>query len=127
MPEATSNSSRTSARFVRLAETDRPSLAFEIDGQPATALAGDTLLVALLSQGRRVRDSEFGDGARAGFCLMGACQDCWVWAASGERLRACSTTVEAGMSVLTRPPVGQWPVTPDLTQLLARQAAETGA
>lgn len=127
MPEATSNSSRPSARFVRLAETDRPSLAFEIDGQAATALAGDTLLVALLSQGRRVRDSEFGDGARAGFCLMGACQDCWVWATSGERLRACSTTVEAGMSVLTRPPVGQWPVTPDLTQLLARRSAETGA
>ena len=112
---------------MRLAETDRPSLAFQIDGQPATALAGDTLLVALLSQGRRVRDSEFGDGARAGFCLMGACQDCWVWAASGERLRACSTTVEAGMSVLTRPPVGQWPMTPDLKELLARQAAESGA
>ena len=126
MPEP-SSSPRPSARFVRLAETDRPSLAFQIDGQPATALAGDTLLVALLSQGRRVRDSEFGDGARAGFCLMGACQDCWVWAASGERLRACSTTVEAGMSVLTRPPVGQWPMTPDLKELLARQAAESGA
>lgn len=126
MPEPAS-SPRPPARFVRLAETDRPSLAFQIDGQPATALAGDTLLVALLSQGRRVRDSEFGDGARAGFCLMGACQDCWVWAASGERLRACSTTVEAGMSVLTRPPVGQWPMTPDLKELLARQAAESGA
>ncbi len=126
MPEPTS-SFRPPARFVRLAETDRPSLAFQIDGQPATALAGDTLLVALLSQGRRVRDSEFGDGACAGFCRMGACQDCWVWAASGERLRACSTTVEAGMSVLTRPPVGQWPVTPDLKQSLALHAAETGA
>ena len=129
MPEPTSSPSslRPPARFVRLAETDRPALAFLVDGQPATALAGDTLLVALLSQGRRVRDSEFGDGARAGFCLMGACQDCWVWATSGERLRACSTTVEAGMSVLTRPPVGQWPMTPDLKQLLARRAAETGA
>jgi hypothetical protein len=46
---------------------------------------------------------------------------------SGERLRACSTVVEAGMSVLTRPPAGQWPVTPDLKQLLARRAAENGA
>jgi hypothetical protein len=126
MPEPAS-SPRPPARFVRLAETDRPSLAFQIDGQPATALAGDTLLVALLSQGRRVRDSEFGDGARAGFCLMGACQDCWVWTASGERLRACSTTVAAGMSVLTRPPVGQWPMTPDLKELLAREAAGSGA
>ena len=110
MPEATSNSSRPSARFVRLAETDRPSLAFEIDGQPATALAGDTLLVALLSQGRRVRDSEFGDGARAGFCLMGACQDCWVWTEKGGRLRACSTVVQPGMSVLTEQPGATWPI-----------------
>ena len=37
------------ARFVRLAETDRPALALQIDGQAAVALAGDTLLVALLS------------------------------------------------------------------------------
>jgi len=111
------------ARFVRLAETDRPSLTLQIDGQPATALAGDTLLVALLSHGRRVRDSEFGDGPRAGFCLMGACQDCWVWTPAGERLRACSTTVEAGMSVLTRPPASHWPATPDLQHSLARRAA----
>ncbi|RZL88454.1 MAG: (2Fe-2S)-binding protein, partial [Variovorax sp.] len=111
------------ARFVRLAETDRPALALQIDGQPATALAGDTLLVALLSHGRRVRDSEFGDGARAGFCLMGACQDCWVWTPAGERLRACSTAVVAGMAVLTRPPANQWRATPDLQQSLARQAS----
>jgi predicted molibdopterin-dependent oxidoreductase YjgC len=116
--------SQPPARFVRLAETDRPALTLQIDGQPASALAGDTLLVALLSHGRRVRDSEFGDGPRAGFCLMGACQDCWVWTPAGERLRACSTAVEAGMSVLTRPPAAHWPATPDLQQLLARSAAE---
>jgi len=122
MPESTSRP-QPPARFVRLAETDRPSLTLQIDGQPATALAGDTLLVALLSHGRRVRDSEFGDGPRAGFCLMGACQDCWVWTPAGERLRACSTTVEAGMSVLTRPPASHWPATPDLQHSLARSAA----
>ena len=120
--------SRSPARFVRLAETDRPALALQIDGQAAVALAGDTLLVALLSHGRRVRGSEFGDGPRAGFCLMGACQDCWVWTPTGERLRACSTVVEAGMSVLTRPPAGHpWPVTPDLQQSLARHASEAAA
>ena len=26
-----------------------------------------------------LRAAEFGPEARAGFCLMGACQDCWVW------------------------------------------------
>ena len=123
MPE-TQPRSHPPARFVRLAETDRPALTLQIDGQPATALAGDTLLVALLSHGRRVRDSEFGDGPRAGFCLMGACQDCWVWTPAGDRVRACSTTVEAGMSVLTRPPAQHWPATPDLQQSLLRHAPE---
>jgi predicted molibdopterin-dependent oxidoreductase YjgC len=117
--------SRPPARFVRLAETDRPALTLQIDGQSVTALAGDTLLVALLSHGRRVRDSEFGDGPRAGFCLMGACQDCWVWTPAGERLRACSTPVAAGMSVCTRPPAQHWPATPDLLQALQRHAPET--
>ncbi|KQW59371.1 (2Fe-2S)-binding protein [Variovorax sp. Root411] len=122
MPE-TRPPSPLPTRFVRLAETDRPALTLYIDGEARTALAGDTLLVALLSSGRRVRDSEFGDGPRAGFCLMGACQDCWVWTPAGERLRACSTPVEAGMSVLTRPPAAHWAATPDLQQLLARGAA----
>ncbi len=107
------------ARFVRLAETDRTPITLRIDGQRATALAGDTLLVALLQHGRRVRDSEFGDGPRAGFCLMGACQDCWVWTESGARLRACSMMAEDGMAILTRPPASPWAMTPDLRELLA--------
>jgi predicted molibdopterin-dependent oxidoreductase YjgC len=90
-----------SPRFVRLAETGRPVVRFTIDGRAAEALEGDTLLVALLGAVRSVRDSEFGDGKRAGFCLMGACQDCWVWTASGQRLRACSTPVAEGMQIVT--------------------------
>ena len=118
-------SSPSSSRFVRLAELERAPIELRIDGQAATALQGDTLLVALLQHGRRVRDSEFGDGPRAGFCLMGACQDCWVWTEAGERLRACSTPVEAGMAVLTRPPARHWPATPHLHDVL--QAATEGA
>jgi predicted molibdopterin-dependent oxidoreductase YjgC len=108
----------SSSRFIRLAELERAPIELCIDGQAATALQGDTLLVALLQHGRRVRDSEFGDGPRAGFCLMGACQDCWVWTEAGERLRACSTPVEAGMAVLTRPPAQHWPATPHLRDVL---------
>lgn len=110
-------------RFVRLAEQDRAPVALTIDGAPAQALAGDTVLVALLTQGRRVRDSEFGDGARAGFCLMGACQDCWVWTDAGERLRACSTPVVAGMALRTAPPAKLWPVTPHLQSLFAGEGS----
>ena len=91
-------------RFVRIAEQDRPPVEIEIDGVRCSALEGDTLLVAVLTNAPKLRQSEFGDGSRAGFCLMGACQDCWMWTAQGERVRACTTSVAAGMSVLTNPP-----------------------
>jgi NADH dehydrogenase/NADH:ubiquinone oxidoreductase subunit G len=64
-------------------------------------MAGDTVLTALLTAGRRVRDSEFGDGPRAGFCVIGVCQDCWVTLAGGQRLRACTTPVREGMAIDT--------------------------
>jgi len=91
----------------RLAECDRPEVRFAIDGRAATALQGDTLLTAILLNAAALRLSEFGDGPRAGFCLMGACQDCWVWTEEGRRLRACSTFVEPGMRIVTRE--APWP------------------
>jgi predicted molibdopterin-dependent oxidoreductase YjgC len=106
---ADSSQGPAAARFVRLAEADRAPVPFTIDGAPASALDGDTLLVALLANGSRLRRSEFGDGNRAGFCLMGACQDCWVWTAEGGRLRACSTPVAAGMAISTEAPEATWP------------------
>lgn len=98
-----------SGRFVRLAETARPALGIIVDGQPVQALAGDTLMVAMLASGRMLRASEFGDGRRAGFCLMGACQDCWVWTEAGDKMRACSTEVRDGMKIRTAEPEGSWP------------------
>ncbi|HNP63756.1 MAG TPA: (2Fe-2S)-binding protein, partial [Woeseiaceae bacterium] len=91
-------------RFVRIAAMDRKRIDFEIDGEPCSALEGDTLIVAVLTNKSTLRLSEFGDGSRAGFCLMGACQDCWMWTAQGERLRACTTVIESGMRVITAPP-----------------------
>ena len=96
-------------RFVRLGETGRSPVSIVVDGRATQALAGDTLMVAILGRQRFLRESEFGDGRRAGFCLMGACQDCWVWTAEGDRLRACTTAVEEGMNVVTRQPEGTWP------------------
>ena len=96
-------------QLVRVAETDRPRVVITIDGVVADALEGDTVLTALLVNGRRLRDSDFGDGPRAGFCLMGACQDCWVWTADGERLRACTTMVRAGLHIVTGQPEVTWP------------------
>lgn len=90
-------------QFVRLAETDRTSLSYELDGEPATALAGDTVMTAILMRRGHLRQSEFGDGPRAGFCLMGACQDCWVTLGDGRRVRACSTLISAGLVICTAP------------------------
>jgi predicted molibdopterin-dependent oxidoreductase YjgC len=101
------NSSNT--RFVRLGETEREKIRFLINDKPAEALQGDTLMVAILNNIDHLRQSEFGDGKRSGFCLMGACQDCWVWTAAGGRLRACSTLVCEGMEISTRQPELTWP------------------
>lgn len=97
------------SRFVRLGETDRPPLILHVDGMAVEALEGDTLMVALLSRGGTLRQSEFGPEKRAGFCLMGACQDCWVWTESGDRLRACSTPAASGQRILTSQPGASWP------------------
>jgi predicted molibdopterin-dependent oxidoreductase YjgC len=96
-------------RFVRLGETDRDRLRLVIDGKMVAALEGDTVMVAMLNQVRHLRESEFGDGKRSGFCLMGACQDCWVWTQTGERLRACTTLAEEGMHLVTQQPEATWP------------------
>ena len=98
-----------SGRFRRLAEQDRPAVGIEVDGRAVSAMAGDTLMVAMLTEGAFLRRAEFGPETRAGFCLMGACQDCWVWTERGERLRACSTPVAAGMKISTSQPEATWP------------------
>jgi hypothetical protein len=98
------------ARFVRLAERERPRVSLLVDGEPIEALQGDTLMVALLTQVSALRQSEFDPGRRAGFCLMGACQDCWVWTRSGERLRACSNEVREGLDIVTKQPEAIWPL-----------------
>jgi predicted molibdopterin-dependent oxidoreductase YjgC len=91
----------TDSLLHRVAECDRPRVEFFIDGRPAAALAGDTVLTAVLTQGLRLRHSEFSGEPRAGFCLMGACQDCWIATESGQRLRACATPVEPGMRLVS--------------------------
>ena len=86
----------------RIARRGHATIAFTLDGVACAGRAGDTLLTAILSNANAVRTSEFSGQPRAGFCQMGACQDCWVVLESGERLRACSTALTAGMRILTR-------------------------
>ncbi len=86
----------------RVAETTRKEVPFTLDGQPASALEGDTVLTAILTLQARLRHNEFSHEPRAGFCMMGACQDCWVQTDSGERLRACVTFIAPGMALRTK-------------------------
>ena len=85
----------------RLAETGRPPVSFVLDGQSLTAMAGDTVLTAVLTLSAQLRISEFSAQPRSGFCMMGACQDCWISTESGEQLRACATYIEDGMRLVT--------------------------
>jgi predicted molibdopterin-dependent oxidoreductase YjgC len=91
-------------RLVRILVPDAPTVRILVDGEDVTAYAGDSVLVAVLAARNALRKHEFSNEMRAGFCLMGACQDCWVWLADHSRVRACTTTVADGMHVLTSPP-----------------------
>jgi predicted molibdopterin-dependent oxidoreductase YjgC len=89
-------------QFRRLAERERRRIAFTLDGVETEALEGDTVLTAILAARGHLRIAEFTETPRAGFCLMGACQDCWVGTADGTALRACTSYVAEGMAIVTR-------------------------
>lgn len=95
-------------QFVRLAARTGAEIRFTIDGTDAAARAGDTVLTAILLNRPSIGASDFTPHDRAGFCLMGACQACWVYDAGGARRRGCSTLVEPGMALFTKwiPPHG---------------------
>jgi predicted molibdopterin-dependent oxidoreductase YjgC len=81
-----------------------PPIAFTWNGQALVAHEGDTILTALLLSTDHLRRTVGNTEPRAGFCLMGACQDCWVQTAQGQRLRACSTPIASGMDLVSALP-----------------------
>ncbi|EPE97034.1 (2Fe-2S)-binding protein [Rhizobium grahamii] len=72
-----------------------------VDDRPVSARRGESVLTALRLAIGYVRSSDFSQQRRSGFCIMGACQDCWIWRTDGRRLRACTTRVEEGMQLMT--------------------------
>lgn len=105
MPRETSPAA---SRFHRIGSETAGTVDIFVDGEPVRAWPGETLLVAVLTTRSALRRSDAAAEMRAGFCLMGACQDCWLWREDGHRLRACTSPVEAGMRVWSKPPPG-WP------------------
>ncbi|MEW9613575.1 (2Fe-2S)-binding protein [Shinella sp. S4-D37] len=89
------------AQFRRRYRLDEAPVPFTLDGAPFAGRRGDTVLTAILSVTGSLRRTEFTGEPRAGFCLIGACQDCHVLTADGRRLRACTTLLEPGMAFVT--------------------------
>jgi predicted molibdopterin-dependent oxidoreductase YjgC len=92
---------RPAGQLVRVRPRLGPTIRLTLDGAPIEAILGESVLTAVLTQGRMLRRLEFGGAPRAGFCLMGTCQDCWVWIGRDRRVRACTTPVAEGMAVAT--------------------------
>ena len=78
---------------------------FTFDGETLEGYSGETILTTILCERAVLRQLEFSNEMRAGFCLMAACQDCWVWTRDGLRLRACSTPLSHGLDLLSTPPI----------------------
>lgn len=95
---------QSEAQFVAVGRRKGASMRLRIDGHAISAHSGESVLSAVLQNRHTLRHSEFTGEPRAGFCLMSACQDCWMWSAEGKRLRACSTPVSSGLDLYTSPP-----------------------
>lgn len=92
--------------FVRAVPRSGAVLPFSFDGAELTGHAGETVMTAILCAGARLRRFEFAPVERAGFCVMAACQDCWLWTQDGERIRACTTPLAAGLRLSSMAPGG---------------------
>ena len=93
----------TRALLTRLPQAGaRKPVPFTLDGHACTGLDGDMVITAVLAAATQLREHEASGRPHAGFCAMGACQDCWMDTANGERLRAYTTPLVAGMQLITR-------------------------
>lgn len=88
-------------QLTRRYRQDEQPISFTLNGRSYTGRRGDTVLTAILTVSDHLRHTEFSGENRAGFCLIGACQDCFVMQETGGRIRACTTALQAGMSFIT--------------------------
>lgn len=87
----------------------RPSpVSIEVDGQPVTAYAGESIATALLASGTVAMNHDSSGRRRGPFCNMGVCCDCIVLVedpgrpgSDPLRVRSCLATVRDGLRVTT--------------------------
>ncbi len=93
-------------QFIRRYRRDEEPVPFTLNGSPEIGRRGDTVMTAILSVSGGLRHTEFTGESRAGFCLIGACQDCLVTMPDSSRVRACTTALAPGMAFVTTGPQG---------------------
>jgi succinate dehydrogenase/fumarate reductase-like Fe-S protein len=74
---------------------------FLVDGTPAEAEAGTTLLAALWNAGRQALRSSVSGERRGALCAMGICFECRVTIDGRPGRRACLEIVSPGLDVRT--------------------------
>jgi predicted molibdopterin-dependent oxidoreductase YjgC len=85
------------------AAPDSPPIRLTYDGEPLSALEGQTIAAALLAAGHRAWRVTSRQGEPRGlFCGMGVCFDCLVSVDGRPNVRACQTAVAEGMRVQTQ-------------------------
>lgn len=90
----------TVSRFTRRNEADQDCLSFRLDGQPASARAGDTVAAAMLAHdASALRHTGVSAAPRTPFCMMGVCFDCLVTVDGRANQQACMIEVTNGMDV----------------------------
>ncbi len=88
-------------RLSDLAPADAVGIA--IDGQPATARAGDSVAAALLANGHAAcRETAVGGVPRGPWCLMGVCFDCLVTIDGVGNRQGCMVSIREGMRIDTQ-------------------------
>jgi predicted molibdopterin-dependent oxidoreductase YjgC len=76
-----------------------------VDGDPVQACPGETVATVLLAEGRQTfRHTDHLHAPRGLFCGMGVCFDCLVTVDGQANVRACMTSVRAGMIIQTGGP-----------------------
>ena len=89
--------------FRRLPDPTAAGVTITIDGQPASARAGDTVAAALLAAGVAACRTTPVDGAPRGpYCAMGVCFECLVAIDGVGSRQACLTRVRDGMRIETQ-------------------------
>lgn len=89
--------------FRRLPEGGAAMLRFTIDGEPATARAGDSVAAAMMANGHAAcRETVVSGAARGPYCLMGVCFDCLVVIDGVGNRQGCLVPVAEGMRVETQ-------------------------